>query len=277
MQVRLIEDTRWEARIARAQRLRRERPSAAEVLAFYASLAELQHSLLRRHPDVVAVQPPVRLPQDFARSINNDALLSAVPPLLAWLRRQPPGPVARAAEELHGKSNEDLWRLIETYLAAAGHDVDLDEPRLFIVEALLQPFAEAVAVSAGADGPVQPTVASRCPSCQGLPVVGVLREQGHGRRRSLVCGLCATEWPSLRLFCPSCGEERSDQLPVFQAQNGGVARVDACDTCRVYVKSIDLARDGDAVPVVDDLATLPLDLWAAGEGYEKLRPNLLRL
>jgi FdhE protein len=53
--------------------------------------------------------------------------------------------------------------------------------------------------------------------------------------------------------------------------------VDACDSCRRYVKTIDLTRDGTAVPIVDDIATLTLDLWARGQGYERLRPNLLRL
>ncbi len=277
MPARLTEDGRWEARIARARRLQRERPSASEVLTFYASLAALQHSLLRRHPNVIAVHEPLTLPDDFARSIDNDAVLPAVPELLSWMRREAPGRLARVAEELHEDSEEHWWRLIETYLATAGHEIGLDESRLFMVEALLQPFAEAVALAAGAEGQTSAAGASRCPTCSGLAVVGILREQGHGRRRSLVCGLCSTEWPSLRLVCPSCGEERFDQLPVFRAEEGGAAQVDACETCRVYVKTIDLARDGNAVPVVDDLASLPLDLWAAGQGYEKLRPNLLRL
>jgi formate dehydrogenase maturation protein FdhE len=39
-------------------------------------------------------------------------------------------------------------------------------------------------------------------------------------------------------------------------------RVDVCDTCHSYLKSIDLTKTGLAVPVVDELATMPLDLWA---------------
>jgi formate dehydrogenase maturation protein FdhE len=45
----------------------------------------------------------------------------------------------------------------------------------------------------------------------------------------------------------------------------------------VYVKTIDLTLDGQAVPVVDDVASVPLDLWARDAGYVRLRPNLLRL
>jgi formate dehydrogenase maturation protein FdhE len=43
----------------------------------------------------------------------------------------------------------------------------------------------------------------------------------------------------------------------------------------MYLKSIDLTKTGLAVPVVDELATLPLDLWAHEHGYEKLQINLL--
>jgi formate dehydrogenase maturation protein FdhE len=51
--------------------------------------------------------------------------------------------------------------------------------------------------------------------------------------------------------------------------------VEACDTCKVYVRTIDLTKDGNAVPVVDDLAAIPLTLWAHEHGYTRLHPNLL--
>jgi formate dehydrogenase maturation protein FdhE len=53
--------------------------------------------------------------------------------------------------------------------------------------------------------------------------------------------------------------------------------VEACDSCHSYLKTVDLTKDGHAVPVVDELATIPLDLWAADHGYQKLRTNLLGL
>jgi FdhE protein len=51
--------------------------------------------------------------------------------------------------------------------------------------------------------------------------------------------------------------------------------VEACDTCRHYIKTVDLTKDGHAVPVVDELATMPLNLWAQQHGYVKLQANLL--
>jgi FdhE protein len=50
--------------------------------------------------------------------------------------------------------------------------------------------------------------------------------------------------------------------------------VDACDTCHTYIKSIDLSKNGNAVPVVDELATVSLNLWAQEHKYKKAQPNL---
>jgi formate dehydrogenase maturation protein FdhE len=41
------------------------------------------------------------------------------------------------------------------------------------------------------------------------------------------------------------------------------------------LKTVDLTKAGLAIPVVDELATIPLDLWARERGYEKLQINLL--
>jgi FdhE protein len=51
-------------------------------------------------------------------------------------------------------------------------------------------------------------------------------------------------------------------------------RIEACDSCRHYVKSIDLTVDGRAIPEVDDLASLSMDLWAAREGFARIEPGL---
>jgi FdhE protein len=104
----------------------------------------------------------------------------------------------------------------------------------------------------------------------------VLREEGHGARRALVCVRCATEWAFPRVSCPSCGEHEFDKLPVYTADAFPHVRVEACDGCRRYVKTVDLTKDGLAIPQVDDVASLPLDLWARDRGYVRLRGNLLR-
>ena len=82
------------------------------------------------------------------------------------------------------------------------------------------------------------------------------------------------EWSFLRVVCPACGEERFDSLPVFTSQEMPHVRVDACDTCHHYINAIDMTKDGLAVPIVDELAAVPLDLWAGENHYQKLIPNI---
>ena len=76
------------------------------------------------------------------------------------------------------------------------------------------------------------------------------------------------------MVCPGCGEEKKENLPVFIAEGFDYVRIDACDTCKTYIKSIDMTKDGRAVPVVDELATTSLNLWAQEKDYQKFEPNL---
>ena len=92
-----------------------------------------------------------------------------------------------------------------------------------------------------------------------------------GSPRWLVCSRCATWWPFARAVCPTCGEDDSRKLAAYAVEDLEPARIDACDTCRAYIKSFDLRRPGgrDAVPLVDDVATLALDLWAHEQGLHR--------
>jgi FdhE protein len=107
-------------------------------------------------------------------------------------------------------------------------------------------------------------------------VAGVLREdrEAGALRRSLVCSRCAREWDFPRILCPRCREERPEKLPRFAAEEIPWVRLEACDSCRRYLKAIDLSRNPAAEPLVDELGATPLDLAARERGYEKIAPNL---
>ena len=142
----------------------------------------------------------------------------------------------------------------------------------FVIESLLQAFAEHLV---NGDPPPPGSIPMRCPRCAALPVAAVLREEGHGARRSLLCALCLHEWECLRMVCPACGEQDFDKLPVYTAEQFAHVRIDACDRCQHYIKTIDLTKDGLAVPCVDDIASVSLDLWARERGYTRIKNNLL--
>ncbi|HXA51882.1 MAG TPA: formate dehydrogenase accessory protein FdhE [Candidatus Acidoferrum sp.] len=84
---------------------------------------------------------------------------------------------------------------------------------------------------------------------------------------------CAPVADAWRDACAACG----GPLHTYASAEFAHIRVEACDSCGTYVKAVDLAQDPSAVPEVDDLASVPLDLWAAEHGYRKSSPNLFGL
>src|SRR5262249_10943336 len=109
--------------------------------------------------------------------------------------------------------------------------------RRFFAKALMQPYGRwRSEVETGARSE-QPD-ARRCPHCGGAPQVAVL-ETGDGGPRQLLCATCLTLWPLRRVVCPSCGEEREKQLAYFRSPDLNHVRVDACDSCGRYLKTID--------------------------------------
>ena len=143
----------------------------------------------------------------------------------------------------------------------------------FFDRVLLQPIAER---RANNDVPAAGTP-THCPACGEWPQAAALRRDGDGAKRWLVCSLCSGEWEFRRVVCPGCGEEDKDRLPVYITATFDYVRIQACDRCRCYIKAVDLTQNGVAIPCVDDLATLPLDLWAQEAGYHKLQLNVLGL
>jgi hypothetical protein len=163
-------------------------------------------------------------------------------------------------------ANPEHWEAYSPRLAAlvpqAQPGPERDE---FFRRVLMQPYSRKPAEESG----------STCPSCGSKPLVGVLRGEGDGAKRALLCSLCGLEWPYRRVICPNCGEEDKEKLPVYLAAQIDYVRVEACDTCHTYLKSVDLTKDGFAIPEVDEIATVTLNLWADEHGYAKIETNLL--
>jgi hypothetical protein len=102
---------------------------------------------------------------------------------------------------------------------------------------------------------------STCPLCGCGPAVGVLRSEGDGAKKSLICVLCAHEWAFRRIYCPACGEEREPQMAYYSAPEIAHVRVDVCDSCYTYLKSI--SADGLAQCATGAVGTY--EVWAVAE------------
>jgi FdhE protein len=242
----------WDRRIARAEKLASSHTAAADVLRFYANITQFQKDVWSALIGCPGRPAPAAALTPFFR------------PLLSLVKRIGPPPLAQAADTLANSQLQDL--------IGAWHDADCDEAAAFFARALLQPYMELLARQRDIAVGNSPSI---CPFCGEKPQVGVLREEGEGAKRSLICSLCSTEWDYRRLVCPGCGEEAVDKLGVYTASEFDYVRVEACESCKTYIKSVDLTKNGLAVPVVDELATIPLNLWAEENGYRKLQLNLL--
>jgi FdhE protein len=272
----------YDARIRRAQHLAGANPFAAEVLSLYQQVAAFQKKLCGK-----IASSPGGVPSGGARlripsELNLTLLLPHFPELLALLEHAGPSPVAQAVRELATRDPAEWSAMLTDFWMFGGRASDAEseahgesEKPLteFILRAFLQPYAEFLALRMPA--PQLETTYRVCPRCGSAPLVGVLHLEGDGGKRSLMCSFCMQEWEFRRILCAACGEEAENKLPVYVAEQFPHVRVEACDTCKSYLRTIDLTKDGHAVPVVDDLGAIPLSLWAQEHGYTRLQQNLL--
>ena len=249
----------WERRLRRAEFLSKEWPFAGEVLRFFSVLTEFQRDVARLVSD-----PLVRCALDDGDVLP---LLPAAMKLFDLVQESGPPGLAAAAAELERAPEAEQLRILR-------HPEGLDAVTAFFPRVLLQPRAMLGAETGPPDEAELPS--GVCPGCGGAPLVAVLREDkiAETLRRSLVCSFCSNEWSFPRVVCPTCREERPEMLPRLTAQEIPWMRVEACDTCHAYLKSVDLTLNPAAEPVVDELASLPLDVIARERGYAKRAANL---
>jgi FdhE protein len=205
----------------------------------------------------------------------------------------------RAAAAAHGQETDDFHRLSAAAadpgflptLAAASWAPDLNtleslarqwqvyvDALLFVGRALAAPcVAETVAARWGGVQPgPQRTEAHHCPACGSAASIARLRRADGGR--ILTCGLCGRDWQTVRLACACCGIQEREPLGMLRMADADARWVETCERCKGYIKTVDERKlaEGDTVfPVVEEAATLHLDLLAEREGYIRRVPYVL--
>jgi formate dehydrogenase maturation protein FdhE len=265
----------WTLRGERAEELRERHPFAAEVLTLYLALLPVQEDAWH-----AACESPPR-----AEEVARWAAVTVSPAVVEATEVAGPAPLREA---VRGRPAEGA---LSGWLAGA----ELDPVDRYLARASLAPVLEALGERAGAAcGPVRDRDrAALCPRCGGLPQLSWVAASGKSLvsgRRNLLCARCESSWDYTRSACPSCGEADEARLLVYSEHwegavslNGNGAepavfpnlRIVGCETCRRYLIEVDMALDGRAAPEVDELAALPLDLYAADQGLTKVTPNLM--
>ncbi|MFA7013775.1 MAG: formate dehydrogenase accessory protein FdhE [Desulfobacterales bacterium] len=105
-----------------------------------------------------------------------------------------------------------------------------------------------------------------CPVCGSAPAIAVLQGEGE---RFLRCGFCGHSWSAMRIYCPFCENKDSKTLSYFYSESEPEYRVDICEACNKYIKTVDLRKlSRDCYMPLEQVATLHLDLKAQEMGLE---------
>ena len=258
----------WAAHRPRGNALRGRHPHAAEMLALYLALLDVWEETWQ----AARADPPDALPAWAAEH--------AAPLVVRCTERSGPEPLAAAVRDL---------RSVEPVLAGWLAGDELGPVERYLARAALRGPLEALDAGAGCAGDPAPRDERHCPDCGGQPQLSYRTNADDALvsgRRHLSCVRCARHWPYSASACASCGE--TGRRAYFAEHPGGPVigrrpadavfphlRIEACESCSRYLIDIDLGVDARAVPEVDELTALPLDLYAAERGLAKIAPNLM--
>jgi hypothetical protein len=278
----------WAAHRRRAELLRAQYSFAEEVLTLYLALLDVwEEAGAAAREQAPATQALAGWAGEQVLSRVVEATVEAGPELLS---------------EAAQKRMEDGG--VEAALVAwlSGAADDLDPVERYLARASLRAPLEVL--EAGADACAQdrsPRGGRRCPSCGGLPQLSLRTDTGDqlvSGRRSLLCVRCGASWGYSSNTCASCGETGGARRTIYaerrewpvvghghatapRSRPGAPMpmfphlRIEGCSNCNRYLIDVDLGHDARAVPEVDELAALPLDLYAAERGLSKITPNLM--
>lgn len=255
----------WDRQIQRADQLSAQASGSKELLAFYSQLLRAQK----------AIYDDLRSRRDWLPSgdlrVDLSAIRSSLTNLLETCRSHGPTSLSEEARELSEADNASIDEMFLNYWQSPS-DIQ------FFPKAALQPYGRWL-VESGSSlvNKERPSGRQYCPFCGGKPQVSVLqnRESSEGGTRHLICANCLSLWEFRRVTCVNCEEERPTQLCYFESAAFDYVRIEACDTCKHYIKGVDLTRLGLAAPLVDEVYAAPLDLWAREHGYSKVELNLV--
>ena len=267
----------WSERRARALALASDTPHAADILRCYAAVTGVQEAIAERVP--IAAWLPATQSDDAdgpalrLGRVPVDEALTFFDDVLARMADVGTAVMIADARRLASAGEGDRRRALQGSLGGLDRD-DAD------VRFHARAFGEVVATTLA--GRVLPALGApeeagpaSCRVCGAPPAVATLRDlPGALGSRGLVCSRCGCEQRMRRLVCAYCGESHADRLRVHTPESVPHVRIDECGSCRTYMKTVDLRRRGDAVPIVEDLATPELDLWAQDQGLARAHKNL---
>jgi len=183
----------------------------------------------------------------------------------------------RKIEEAMSEKKIDLNTLFEEggnekKIEGVAKELGLDKKiLLFFIHSSLKPSIEASVEKISPEIETENWMRGSCPVCGSLPSLSLLKEEVG--KRFLLCSHCGYQWRIDRMICPFCNNKDQESLHYFSAEGEEAYRINLCNQCHQYIKTIDLRAMGETDPSLEDLATPHLDIVASQKGYKRPAPN----
>jgi FdhE protein len=273
----------------RIQWLKKKKPGYTQMLDFYKKVREAQDEM-KSTLRITPIQPkkewkellakegfPLLDKKEFPLDIKASLTLFQT---LCQIAKEANPYMAQQVEKIEEatlakKLDMKQWlkgRANEQKLRQKVSELGLDETVfLFLIQNSLRPTLESRMEQLQTEINMESWLKGYCPICGSLPQLSLLKEEAG--KRYLLCSYCGYQWRIDRLICPFCNNNEQEFLHYFYSEEEEAYRIDLCDKCHHYIKTIDLRKIEESDPVLEDLATLHLDLLASNKGYKKPVPN----
>ena len=269
--------------------MKKKRPGYKEILTFYQKIKEDQEKLkssLRIEPlrlkkewkDLLKREGfPLFEKKDFPIDIESSITLFHS---LCQIGKKANPHMAEQVRKIEGAIDNkriDLKKLLkggvkEERILQVADELRLDKKVfLFLIQSSIRPSIEAGVEQLRSELDPENWLKGYCPICGSIPHLALLKEEVG--KRYLLCSYCGYEWRVDRLFCPFCNNKEQESLHYFYGEGEEAHRIDLCDKCHQYIKTIDLRKIEEIDPVLEDHATLHLDILASQKGYKRPVPN----
>ena len=273
----------------RIQQIKKKRPAYGEILEFYRKVKEAQVEVkasLKIDPikfkkewkELVSKEGfSLIQKEDFPVDIEASAKLFQALCQIGKDENPYMAERTRKIEEAVDNKKIDLKKLLkegvkEQRIEQVADELGLDKKVFsFLIQSSIRPSIEAGMEQLRNEIDPETWLKGYCPVCGSLPSLSLLKEEVG--KRYLLCSYCSYEWRIDRLFCPFCNNKDQESLHYVFAEGEEAHRIDLCDKCHQYIETIDYRKLEELDPVLEDLATLHLDILASQKGYKRPVPN----
>jgi FdhE protein len=269
--------------------LKKKNPAYTEILDFYKTIVEEQEAFkpilklipLETSKDLGTLQVKDGFPlinkEDFILDITSSVMLFES---LCKTGKNVTDKMKEnilAIEDAIRNGFLDIEKLLErhydkTYTDKILEDMEIDETVLnFLIHMSIKPSINLNVEKLRDKVALKNWLRGYCPICGSFPHISELIGEGQ---RYLMCSFCSFKWPSERLRCPSCENNDHKSLHYFYEEGQEVYRVDVCDKCMQYIKTVD-SRKLDYEPDLnlEDIMTIHLDILASEKGFKRPVPS----